>query len=405
MVVVGDVDENGRPDLIAPTWSQIAIVDGASHGRFAAPRYLQVPSDTYAFATTVADVNLDGHLDILTDNVDVFYGVGDGTFELSRFDTFGDAPTVLDVNGDGVPDLLFTSADWLVVLAGERNETNRPPVVSAGPDITANYASLTDDFTLDARGFDPDLHELTYEWRNAAGDVVGSTWDFWPGLLTPGTYEFTVTAYDGRGGSASDTMTLTVLPYQEIVIHPAWTAWTQGNWQVVPDAGAADGARLYNPDRGAAKVSAPAANPKDYFEVSFVADPTQTYKLWIRGKAERDHWSNDSAYLQFSGAVDAAGNPAWRIGTRSALTFSLEECAGCGVAGWGWEDDGWGAVNQNGTTLRFPDGGWQTIRVQTREDGLSIDQIVLSSGQYVSTRPGAAKNDATILDSTTPSDD
>jgi len=53
---------------------------------------------------------------------------------------------------------------------------------------------------------------------------------------------------------------------------------------------------------------------------------------------------------------------------------------GCGISGWGWEDDGWGAVNRNGVLLRFPDGGGQRLRIQIREDGVSVDQIVLSTG-------------------------
>ena len=77
--------------------------------------------------------------------------------------------------------------------------------------------------------------------------------------------------------------------------------------------------------------------------------------------------------------------------------MNLEECSGCGESGWGWEDDGWGAVNRNGVTLRFPDGGGQSIVIQQREDGVSIDQIVLSSEKYLTTRPGTAKNDQTIL--------
>jgi hypothetical protein len=102
-------------------------------------------------------------------------------------------------------------------------------------------------------------------------------------------------------------------------------------------------------------------------------------------------------FVQFTGAKDAAGNPIYEIGTTSALAVNLEECSNCGVSGWGWEDDGWGAVNRNGTTLRFPEGGSQTIRIQTREDGVSIDQIVLSSEQYLAARPGKARNDTSIL--------
>jgi hypothetical protein len=37
------------------------------------------------------------------------------------------------------------------------------------------------------------------------------------------------------------------------------------------------------------------------------------------------------------------------------------------------------------------------MRIQTREDGLSIDQIVLSAEKYLTARPGPAKNDKTIL--------
>jgi hypothetical protein len=48
-------------------------------------------------------------------------------------------------------------------------------------------------------------------------------------------------------------------------------------------------------------------------------------------------------------------------------------------------------------TIRFVKSGFETIRVQTREDGLSIDQIVMSPSTYLTTPPGAPKNDTTIL--------
>ena len=51
-------------------------------------------------------------------------------------------------------------------------------------------------------------------------------------------------------------------------------------------------------------------------------------------------------------------------------------------------------------TLRFPEGGSQVIRTQRRKDGVSIDQIVPSSEKYLTTRPGTAKNDHTILNRT-----
>ena len=71
----------------------------------------------------------------------------------------------------------------------------------------------------------------------------------------------------------------------------------------------------------------------------------------------------------------------------------------CGVSDWGWQDDGYGAPNTNGVLLRF-DPGPQAIVIQTREDGVSIDQVVLSAERYLTQPPGPAKNDRTILPAT-----
>jgi hypothetical protein len=42
------------------------------------------------------------------------------------------------------------------------------------------------------------------------------------------------------------------------------------------------------------KVTVPSANPSGYVDFFVVVDPTQTYKLWVRLKADQDHWTNDS---------------------------------------------------------------------------------------------------------------
>ncbi|MBI3652029.1 MAG: hypothetical protein HY231_13495 [Acidobacteria bacterium] len=81
------------------------------------------------------------------------------------------------------------------------------------------------------------------------------------------------------------------------------------------------------------------------------------------------------------------------------MTVNLEDCAGCGLSGWGWQDNGWG-VGVLGPVIYFQTSGTQSLRVQAREDGFSIDQIVLSPQTYLNSAPGAAKNDATILAST-----
>ena len=62
----------------------------------------------------------------------------------------------------------------------------------------------------------------------------------------------------------------------------------------------------------------------------------------------------------------------------SATDVNLEDCSGCGQSGWGWQDNGWGSATAIGTHVYFRNPGTHTIRIQTREDGFAIDQIVLS---------------------------
>ena len=149
----------------------------------------------------------------------------------------------------------------------------------------------------------------------------------------------------------------------------------------------------YPSNIGAPKVTQPSETPANSITIPFLADPNLTYKLWIRLKADANSWANDSVWVQLSGSSYQPGNSL-------GLSVSLEECVNCGVSGWGWEDDGFGAVNKNGTLLRFEPGP-QTIVIQTREDGVSIDQVVLSADRYLTTRPGTAKGDHTILPATT----
>jgi glucose/arabinose dehydrogenase/PKD repeat protein len=170
----------------------------------------------------------------------------------------------------------------------------------------------------------------------------------------------------------------------------------QGTWQIVPDASAAGGQRMEHPDAGAPKVAAPLANPPDFFEVSVDVQAGTAYRLWVRGRAAGDFWGNDSVYVQFSGSVDASGAPVNRIGTMQGLTLVIEDCSGCGLAGWGWQDTGYG-TNVLGPLVYFASAGPQTIRIQGREDGMSIDQVVLSAAAYLNRPPGPPKSDTTIL--------
>ena len=166
-------------------------------------------------------------------------------------------------------------------------------------------------------------------------------------------------------------------------------------WTIVPDSTAAGGKRVLNPNANAAKIATALASPGSYVDIPFTAVAGHAYHLWMRGRAELNSYTNDSTFVQFTNSLNASQAPAYRIGTTSAIEYSLEDCNGCGVAGWGWQDNAWAAV---GPPISFATSGPQTLRLQQREDGLSIDQVILSPiPNFLSSKsPGMLKNDATI---------
>jgi hypothetical protein len=182
----------------------------------------------------------------------------------------------------------------------------------------------------------------------------------------------------------------------EIVLYASDATRLVGSWAFRSDTSAAGGQAVWLPDIGRPKVITAVATPADYVEFTFNAEAGRAYRLWIRGRALNDGWANDSVHVQFSGSLNDQGAAAYRIGTTSSAEYNLEACKGCGLAGWGWEDNGWG-VNVLGPVIYFSTTGPQTIRIQNREDGVSIDQIVLSSSRYLTASPGATRNDTTIV--------
>jgi len=183
-------------------------------------------------------------------------------------------------------------------------------------------------------------------------------------------------------------------PAGEVVLYAGSSTTKAGTWFVQADTTAAGGRYMAQLDAGAPKLAAASASPANYFELSFNAVAGVPYRLWMRGRAQNDTWTNDSAFVQFSNSVNASGTAMWRIGTTDATVVSLEDCSGCGEQGWGWQDNGYGVF---GPVVYFATTGPQRVRVQTREDGYGIDQIVLSPAKYLSASPGQQRNDTTIL--------
>ena len=400
-IVLADLNHDGFLDAAIGEQGRVRVSLGYAGG-FSAPSIIEIQGYGNSGNVAVADINLDGKLDIIGATGYILRGRGDGTFEPQEaFDFDASFIEIADFTRDGLPDIIMpTSNGAYDVIVNKRNSLNHVPTVDAGPDVTFEYADQFQEYapSIVAVGTDGDLHRLTYQWRDQDGNAVGFGEGRWLTIqgFMHGTYTFTVTVRDGRGGTATDSVRVTITPTKEIVVWSA-SGFYNGTFAEVPDSTAAGGERGYDRNLGRPKVTAPSPNPTNRIFLGFIADPTQTYKLWVRLKAEGNHWSNDSVWVQFTGSTDTQGNARYRSGTTSGLAVNLEECLGCGVSGWGWEDDGWGAANRNGVLLRFPSGGHQSIVIQTREDGVSIDQVVLSSEKYLTTRPGAAKNDTTIL--------
>ena len=254
--------------------------------------------------------------------------------------------------------------------------TSNPPLVAAnvalGPsDTTTKFQTYTISTTL-APG-------TVYYWKIVGKTMANLT------RTSPVWYFSTAGSAPPPDPDAGD-----------IVLWASEAAVRVGPWSVVSDSTAAGGARLQNPNAGAPKLTTAAANPTNYFEMDFNAEAGKPYRLWIRAKAQNNAWANDSIFIQFSKSVTSSGSATWRIGTTTATELNLEDCSGCGLSGWGWQDNGWG-VGVLGPLVYFSTTGPQKIRIQYREDGIGIDQIVLSPSTYLSSAPGGVKNDATIL--------
>jgi hypothetical protein len=104
---------------------------------------------------------------------------------------------------------------------------------------------------------------------------------------------------------------------------------------------------------------------------------------------------NDAVWVQFTGSVNSSGGAIYRVGTSQGLLVNMATCSTCVPQGWGWQNRAYW-LSDNGD-IRFAATGQQTMRIQIREDGVAVDQIVLSPQQYLSAAPGPVTNDSTIV--------
>ncbi len=163
------------------------------------------------------NINVVWH-DVTPGNLDIFFSRstdGGATFSTPKNlsnNTGNSSGPRIAVDGDGNSNVV-----WVDTTPGNsdiffsRGVVNQPPVANAGPDQTGectNHAGTP--ITLDgSNSSDPDGDPLSFVWKDAANNVVGTTAVV--NLTLPlGTHAFTLTVNDGKGETASDSVAITV---------------------------------------------------------------------------------------------------------------------------------------------------------------------------------------------------
>jgi hypothetical protein len=104
---------------------------------------------------------------------------------------------------------------------------------------------------------------------------------------------------------------------------------------------------------------------------------------------------NDSLWVQFSDA-SANGASVYPMNSTAGLLVNLAtDGTAASLSGWGWQNTAYWLSQP--VTVTFSTAGTHTMRIQVREDGVQLDQIVLSPSQYLTAAPGTVSNDRTIV--------
>jgi hypothetical protein len=180
-LAVGDMNGDGRPDLLAANYlGSVSVLLGNGDGTFqSATTYETGGSNSFSLA--LSDVNKDGKLDVVVSDecgkgctsnqgfVSLLLGNGDGTLQPALIlNSGGDdalAVAIADVNGDGNPDILVGNEaglpfgpSALAVLLGNGNGTFQP-AVDYGGDISNIFGLAVGDLTANGK---PDVVAACY---------------------------------------------------------------------------------------------------------------------------------------------------------------------------------------------------------------------------------------------------
>jgi hypothetical protein len=166
-------------------------------------------------------------------------------------------------------------------------------------------------------------------------------------------------------------------------------------WSKATDSTSPSSVKLVTPDNGVAYPNNPPSPAANYFDVTFNADANTPYTIWLRLKATANSKYNDAVWVQFSDAL-SGGSPVYPMNSSSGLLVNLAtDGTASSLNNWGWQNTAYWL--SQATTVTFAASGSHTLRVLVREDGVQLDQIVLSPSTYISSPPGPVTNDSTIV--------
>jgi uncharacterized repeat protein (TIGR01451 family) len=202
-LVSSDFDRDGKPDMAAVYGSAVVILFGKGDGTFH-PRVAVTPPGVTVSGVKVGDMNGDGYPDLVTSNVSVMLGNGDGTFRSPITASMAADSTgfvVDDFNGDGKPDVALITWSGVFVLPGNGDGTLQPRMQSTTT-TTPGYFMTSGDFNGDGK---TDLGYAGYYNALFALELGKGDGTFQSGgYLTTDAYFSTMTSADLNGDGRPD---------------------------------------------------------------------------------------------------------------------------------------------------------------------------------------------------------